>query len=130
MWGLPLKAIAPDLDFIAVHIYPSSGKVPAAIANLKIFDVGKPLVVEETFPLACGVDDEEKFLLESRGIACGWIGQYPDQTPAELRSLRASGKISPVQKQFLDWIDLFKKLGPVMKKPLPITSVNSFLSPR
>ena len=114
MWGLSLQAIAPHLDFIAVHIYPSSGKVPAAIANLKQFDIGKPVVVEETFPLACGVDDEATFLLESRGIACGWIGQYPDQSPAELRSLKASGKISPVQKQFLDWIDLFKKLGPAM----------------
>ena len=58
MFGLPPKAIAPDLDFMAVHIYPKAGKVDAAIDNLKIFAVGKPLVIEETFPLSCGVDDE------------------------------------------------------------------------
>jgi hypothetical protein len=115
MFGLPPKAIAPDLDFMAVHIYPKAGKVDAAIDNLKIFAVGKPLVIEETFPLSCGVDDEREFLLKSRGIACGWIGQYPDQSPAELRALKASGKITAVEQMYLGWIDLFAELGPVMK---------------
>ena len=61
--------IGPELDFIAVHIYPNTGKVADALKNLKQFDIGKPIVVEETFPLSCGVPDERDFLLQSRGIA-------------------------------------------------------------
>jgi hypothetical protein len=113
-WGVSQKAVGPDLDFIAVHIYPTAGKVDEAIANLKQFDIGKPIVVEETFPLTCGVPEEREFLLKSRGIACGWIGQYPDQSPAELEDLKRSGQISAAQSAYLAWIQLFREVGPEM----------------
>jgi hypothetical protein len=80
-WRPPPDVVGTELDFIAVHIYPSTGKVAEAIKNLKQFDIGKPIAVEETFPLSCGADDERDFLLQSRRIAAGWIGQYPDETP-------------------------------------------------
>ena len=44
-------------------------------------------MIEETFPLSCGVDNERDFLLQSRGIAAGWIGHYPKETPDELLAL-------------------------------------------
>ncbi|HEY1686113.1 MAG TPA: cellulase family glycosylhydrolase [Tepidisphaeraceae bacterium] len=113
-WGPSPKWLKDDLDFIAVHIYPSAGKVDQAINNLKQFDVGKPIVVEETFPLACSVDDEREFLLRSRGIASGWIGQYPQERPAELEKLRQNHKISPGQSMYLAWIELFEQVGPEM----------------
>src|SRR5690606_8059253 len=40
-----------SLDFVAVHIYPEQGKVDEALEVLRGFDVGKPVVVEELFPL-------------------------------------------------------------------------------
>ncbi len=113
-WGIPPKIAGQELDFIAVHIYPSAGKVQASLAKLRQFDFGKPIVVEETFPLGCGVDDERKFLLESRGIAAGWIGQYPDETPGELQELKRSGKLTLPQAAYLNWIDLFRQVGPRM----------------
>ena len=115
-WGIPLKAVAPELDFIAVHIYPTAGKVYDAIANLKQFNVGKPIVIEETFPLSCGVADEREFLLKSRGIAAGWIGHYPDQSSGELQALKRAGKLTLPQAIYLQWIDLFRELGPQMLK--------------
>jgi len=113
-WGLSLKSIGPELDFIAVHIYPQTGKVDEALATLKRFDIGKPIVIEETFPLSCGVADERDFLLKSRTLAAGWIGHYPDQSSDELRALNRSGKITMAQGMYLAWIDLFRDLGPQM----------------
>ena len=113
-WGVSPNAVGSELDFIAVHIYPAAGKVDEAIANLKQFAIGKPIVVEETFPLSCGAADERDFLLKSRGIASGWIGQYPDESPAELQALKRSGKITPAQAMYLSWVELFREVGPLM----------------
>ncbi len=49
-WGhlsgfIPEK-VAPELDFISVHIYPEKGKVDEAIKGLKKFAVGKPVLIE------------------------------------------------------------------------------------
>ena len=113
-WGPPPEVVGPELDFIAVHIYPSTGKVAEALANLRQFDIGKPIVVEETFPLSCGVPDERDFLLKSRSIAAGWIGQYPAETPDELLDLQRSGKLTAPQAAYLAWIELFREVGPQM----------------
>lgn len=51
--GFIPEEVAPDLDFVSVHIYPEKGKVDEALADLKWFAVGKPLVIEETFNLSC-----------------------------------------------------------------------------
>jgi hypothetical protein len=113
-WGPPPQVVGPELDFIAVHIYPNTGKVAEALNNLRQFDIGKPIVIEETFPLSCGVSDERDFLLHSRGIAAGWIGQYPDETPDQLLALQRSGKITISQAAYLSWIELFREVGPQM----------------
>jgi hypothetical protein len=116
-WGPPPQVVGSELDFIAVHIYPSTGKVAEALNNLRQFDIGKPIVSEETFPLSCGVSDERDFLLQSRGIAAGWIGQYPDETPDQLLARQRSGKITISQAAYLSWIELFRELGPQMLRP-------------
>ena len=55
--------IADDLDFIAMHMYPEVGKVADAIETVKGFAAaGKPVVIEETFTLKCGVDELEQFI--------------------------------------------------------------------
>ncbi|MBI1872054.1 GTP-binding protein, partial [Candidatus Collierbacteria bacterium] len=38
--------------------------------------VGKPVVIEETFPLKAGMDDFAKFIEGSKKHAAGWIGFY------------------------------------------------------
>jgi hypothetical protein len=113
-WGPAPQVLGPELDFIAIHIYPNPGKVSEALKNLRQFDVGKPIVVEETFPLSCGVSDERDFLLRSRGIAAGWIGQYPNETPEQLLALERSGRITIGQAAYLSWIQLFREVGPQM----------------
>lgn len=108
------KAASEPLDFVSPHLYPKTGKVDEEIKLLKQFDWGKPVVIGETFHLSCGVDDERTFLLESRPFAHGWFGHWPNESPAELAELKASGKATIQNAIWLSWVDLFKELGPQM----------------
>jgi hypothetical protein len=115
-WGhlsgfLPEK-VAPELDFVSVHIYPEKGKVKEALATLKEFAVGKPVVIEETFPLSCPTSDLEDFLRRSRELACGWLGHYDGKTPEEMEALRRANKLTLPQAFYLEWLRLFEKLRP------------------
>jgi hypothetical protein len=110
------KAAAEQLDFVSPHLYPKSKKVDEEIELLRKFDFGKPIVIGETFPLSCGADDEREFLLKSRGLAHGWIGHWPDQSPQQLTELRQQGKLSIAQAIWLSWVDLFRELGPEMTR--------------
>lgn len=111
------KAVAEQLDFVSPHLYPKTGKVDDEIALLKQFDWGKPIVIGETFPLSCGVDDLRAFLLKSRGTAHGWIGHWPDESPATLAEMKRSGKATIHSAIWLSWVDLFKEIGPQMTAP-------------
>jgi hypothetical protein len=85
--GFVPREIAAQLDFVSVHIYPERGKVPDALATLRGFSIGKPVIIEETFPLKCSGDELKQFLIESRTVAAGWIGFYWGKSRAEcLRS--------------------------------------------
>ena len=86
------KAAAEQLDFVSPHLYPKTGKVDDEIKLLQQFAWGKPVVIGETFPMSCGVDDQRDFLLRSREFAHGWIGHWPDESPAELAELKKEKK--------------------------------------
>lgn len=108
---LPEK-VAPELDFISVHIYPDTTKPGEAMEGLRKFAVGKPVVIEETFPLSCGVAELEAFLRDSREVACGWIGHYDGQTPVELDARERAGNLTLPQAVYRDWMRLFVRLTP------------------
>jgi hypothetical protein len=108
------KAAAEQLDFVSPHLYPKSGKVAEEIELLKKFNWGKPIVIGETFPLSCSADDERDFLLKSRELAHGWIGHWPDESPAELAELKKTGKATIHNAIWLSWVELFKDVGPQM----------------
>jgi hypothetical protein len=109
--GFVPEKIAPEVDFIAVHVYPVKGKVADSVAMLKKFSVGKPLLVEETFPLDCTSDELESYI-ERATFVSGWLGHYDGQTPEEVMWLREAGKLSIAKAMWLDWLKLFQKLGP------------------
>jgi hypothetical protein len=105
--GFVPSALKDDLDFIAVHLYPESKKLDEAIAALKIFDVGKPLVIEEIFPLTTTPKELGVFIEQSRAIADGWVGFYWGKTVEEMED-----DPGPFDKSMLAWLELFKKLTP------------------
>jgi hypothetical protein len=99
------NALAPQLDFIATHFYPDAKKVDEAVANLHKFEVGKPLVVEETFPMPCSVDELAEFIERTRGFTGGYISFYWGKS---LPELRASGEIGDAV--LLAWLERYSKL--------------------
>jgi len=104
--GFVPKAISGELDFLAVHLYPQTGKVNDAIETLKGFAVGKPVLVEETFPLKCSAAELETFLTKSEGVAAGWIGFYWGTPPEELKKSKAIGDAIT-----LGWLEVFQERG-------------------
>ncbi len=75
--------VGENLDFVAVHFYPKKGQVEKALTALKAYDVGKPLIVEEMFPLECSTEELEAFVKESRSFADGYIAFYWGKTSEE-----------------------------------------------
>lgn len=67
---------AKHLDFVSVHFYPRKDQVPQDLEALKVYDIGKPIVIEEIFPLNCSQEEFAAFVAGSRGIADGWISHY------------------------------------------------------
>ena len=110
--GFVPRVIAPHLDFISVHIYPNSKDLSEAMIGLRKCAVGKPVVIEETFPLSCSPQQEQTFLLQSRAIACGWLGHYNGKTIAQYQALARQGRLSIAQALYLAWERMFVKLGP------------------
>lgn len=68
--------VSANLDFVSVHFYPEKGEVGKALKALAAYDIGKPIVIEETFPLKCGADELCEFIDGSKKIADGWISFY------------------------------------------------------
>jgi Cellulase (glycosyl hydrolase family 5) len=83
--GFVPATVAPELDYLSVHIYPEKGEVDEALTILKKFAAGKPVVIEETFPLKCSGEEYRRFLEESREHASGWISFYWGKTREEYR---------------------------------------------
>ena len=91
-WALPFPGAKPlfyspsvgeALDFVSVHFYPKAGEVGKALDALTVYDIGKPLVVEEIFPLSCSADEVCAFIDQSKPIADGWISFYWGRTAEE-----------------------------------------------
>ena len=111
LWsGFTPAKVAPALDFLCVHLYPKTGQTEAALRELQQYAVGKPVVIEETFPLNCTASELETFLLASRQYACGWMGHYDGKTIADYESKppTVAGSI------WLSWLKLFQRLTPEM----------------
>ena len=102
--GFVPNKIIDHLDFVSVHLYPKAGKVKDALETLAGFSVGKPVVIEETFPLACSTKELEEFIDGSKKHAAGWIGFYWGKTPDELRQ----SKTIP-DAMTLAWLELFER---------------------
>jgi arabinogalactan endo-1,4-beta-galactosidase len=105
--GFVPKEIAPEVDFLCTHIYPTAGKVNESIDTLKGFCVGKPVVVEEMFPLTCSLEELGAFVDQSTKFADGWIGFYWGKTAEQYR------KSATIQDAIVAaWIEWFQRHGP------------------
>jgi hypothetical protein len=68
--------VSRNLDYVSVHFYPEKGQLDKALKALEVYNIGKPLVVEEMFPLNCSLSELSEFVDGSQKICDGWIGFY------------------------------------------------------
>jgi hypothetical protein len=99
--GFVPEKVTGSLDFVSVHIYPQAGKMEEALETLRGFSVGKPVVVEETFPLQCPAAELEAFI--DRAGASGWMSFYWGKPPVELRKSQSIG-----DAMLLEWLGVFE----------------------
>lgn len=112
--GEDVREIAREVDFFSIHMYPKEGKIDGALDLLKAVRVGKPVVIEETFPLGCSPASHRKFLEASRGHASGWIGFYWGKT---IEECRRSNEIRDALLR--EWLEFFLKEGPRFRGAAP-----------
>lgn len=111
---VPAK-IAADLDFLCIHLYPKKDNLEADLKTLALFaEIGKPVVIEETFALQCSLQEFDQFITGSREKAAGWIGFYWGKTPDELRQGKTLG--DAILLQWLEWFQTHPPKQPG-KKP-------------
>jgi hypothetical protein len=104
------RALAENLDYFSVHMYPKDAGVDSGLALLATLEVGKPIVIEEMFPLACSMESFRRFVAGSRASASGWIGFYWGRTLAECRASK------DLKDAFLaQWLEFFQTEGPTFK---------------
>jgi len=107
------KKVSKNLDFVSLHFYPRKDEVGKALKALAVYDIGKPMVIEEMFPLSCPIADLDHFIEGSKPLAVGWIGFYWGKTIAEYRQ----GKGGIADMLTLDWLEYFVRKTPAMLNP-------------
>ena len=104
--GFIPEKVAGALDFISVHIYPEKNKNDEELKTLEGFQIGKPVVIEETFALKCDTRQWREFVEKSARNSAGWIGFYWGKTPDELKKANTIADVI-----MLKWLEEFKN-GP------------------
>jgi len=102
------KEVGENLDFVSVHFYPKKGEVNKALTALAVYDVGKPLVIEEVFPLYCGEEEFDVFVDKSRDIVDGYVGFYWGKTIDEYSQPNV-GIAGAIMR---NWLEYFRAKGP------------------
>ena len=103
--------IGAKLDFVSVHFYPRKGELEKALTALSVYELGKPLVIEEIFPLKCGQDELDQFIDRSRKTVDGYIGFYWGKTIDDYER----GKPDLASAITAQWLKYFKQKAPSMK---------------
>jgi hypothetical protein len=102
------KEVGDNLDFVSVHFYPKKGEVDKALTALRAYQVGKPVVIEETSPLWCSEKEFDAFIDGSRERVDGYVGFYWGTTIAEYSrpNVGIAGSI------MRNWLEYFRMKGP------------------
>ncbi len=102
------EATSNLLDFAAIHVYPKTRELERATRAIKVYGaLGRPVVIEEIFPLACTPAELETWMLSVRDQVAGFIGFYWGQT---LQEYAAEPSIPHALAR--GWLELFQRWSP------------------
>ena len=83
-------------------------EVGKALTALKAYNLGKPIVIEEMFPLSCGEEELIEFVRKSSDIADGWISFYWGAPAAQLRAVKPPALADAITAS---WLDKFQQMS-------------------
>jgi hypothetical protein len=105
-----LSGVSKEVDYMSVHLYPKAGKIDEDIRTLRLYSLGKPLIIEEIFPLECSEAEMLDFIDKSKEVAKGWISFYWGKPIKDLKSSK-----DPGDRMLLSWLEKFQKMAPSIR---------------
>src|SRR4051794_25973297 len=99
--------VGGPLDFVSVHFYPKAGDLDGSPAAPRAYEVGKPLVIEEIFPLGASIEETAAFIERSRAHVDGWISFYWGKSIEEYEKAG-----DPKGALVSGWLRRFRALSP------------------
>ncbi|MEO8352103.1 MAG: cellulase family glycosylhydrolase [Chthoniobacteraceae bacterium] len=106
--------VSGNLDFVSIHLYPKKGEVDRALTAMWAYEIGKPLVIEETFPLACSLEEMDDFLKRAKSATAGYMSFYWGKTIAEYDAATENTLTSEIVG---GWLKYFQQEAESMKQP-------------
>ncbi len=100
-------------DFVSIHLYPNKGEVDKALTAMGVYEIGKPLVIEETFPLSCTTDEMDDFIKRSKSRTSGYVSFYWGRTIADYSAATTQKEIAAMM---ITWLNYFQKQADFMKR--------------
>ena len=97
--------VAENLDFVSVHFYPEAKEIEKALEALKVYAIGKPLVIAEMFPIKCSIEEMDRFIDGSKPITQGWISFYWGKTIEEYAKTSSPTTSDRIVQE---WLKYFK----------------------
>ncbi len=74
------------LDFASIHLYPKGDEIEPSLKAMQVYAVGKPLVIEEIFPLSASIETTWAFMQAADPHVAGFVSFYWGATEAENRA--------------------------------------------
>jgi len=88
---------------VSVHFYPERNEVEKALKALKVYAIGKPLVIAEMFPIHCGIEEMDRFIDGSKPVTQGWISFYWGKTIEEYAKIELPTISDVIMKEWLEY---------------------------
>jgi hypothetical protein len=107
------------LDLVSIHLYPKAGSVDRALAAMDAYTIGKPLIIEETFPLECSIEDMDDFLTRSKARTAGHMSFYWGRRIEEYAAAPKDAPLEILIRNALirTWLEAFTRRAEFMKEP-------------
>ncbi len=107
------KETAAPLDFLSVHCYPKDDGVDRMLGLVQLMTAaGKPVVIQEMFPLGCSLPVFKTFLERSREHVAGWESFYWGKTIEECKASKTMN-----DALLAAWLEFFREQGPRFRAP-------------
>lgn len=111
--------VRDHLDLVSIHLYPKQGGVDRALAAMDAYTIGNPLVIEETFPLACSLEEMDDFPERSKPRTAGHMSFHWDRRIDEHAAPPADSPPDILIRNALirSWLETFSRRAEFMKQP-------------